>query len=86
MLTGGGPSKLPEKYHTVIELPSRKRGSSLKAKRSPLGWRSLFGGSKARASSARPAGTKQGRKSITPTDLVSLYTRELSFFYIGLYS
>lgn len=35
---GGGPSNLPKKYHTVIELP-RKRG----AKRSPSsGWRSFF--------------------------------------------
>lgn len=38
-ITGGGPSCLPEKYHTVIELPSRKRSA---LKRSPLGWKSLF--------------------------------------------
>lgn len=36
---GGGPSCLPKVYHTVIELPSRKR---LPLKRSPLGWKSLF--------------------------------------------
>ena len=40
---GGGPASLPPKYHTVIELPSdRKRGNSLKHKKSPLGWKSLF--------------------------------------------
>jgi len=55
---GGGPSKLPEKYHTVIELPggARKRDNiSLKAKRSPLGWRSIFG-SKVRATGSVRAG------------------------------
>ncbi|XP_026293571.1 GTPase-activating protein CdGAPr isoform X2 [Frankliniella occidentalis] len=36
---GGGPSSLPAKYHTVIDLPSRKRSGS---KRSPLGWKSFF--------------------------------------------
>ena len=40
---GGGPSSLPPKYHTVIDLPSdRKRGNSLKHKKSPIGWKSLF--------------------------------------------
>ncbi|GFY50175.1 hypothetical protein TNIN_132391 [Trichonephila inaurata madagascariensis] len=38
---GGGPDKLPSKYHTVIELPSGK--SSLpKLKKSPSGWKSFF--------------------------------------------
>ncbi|KAK6645408.1 hypothetical protein RUM43_001685 [Polyplax serrata] len=39
---GGGPANLPAKYHTVIELPgySRKRIGS---KRSPIGWKMLFG-------------------------------------------
>lgn len=43
---GGGPASLPPKYHTVIELPNgdarSKRGNSLKHKKSPLGWKSLF--------------------------------------------
>ncbi|KAF4517573.1 hypothetical protein B566_EDAN008562 [Ephemera danica] len=64
---GGGPTQLPGKYHTVLELPGRKRGSSLKAKRSPLGWRSLFGGSGGKAS--RPASASKQRKSATPTDM-----------------
>lgn len=42
---GGGPASLPPKYHTVIDLPGgdhRKRGNSLKHKKSPIGWKSLF--------------------------------------------
>ncbi|XP_013792691.1 uncharacterized protein LOC106476592 [Limulus polyphemus] len=38
---GGGPEKLPVKYHTVIELPSSKR-SGTKLKKSPSGWKSFF--------------------------------------------
>lgn len=37
---GGGPASLPPKYHTVIDLPSRR--SALKNKRSPIGWRQFF--------------------------------------------
>lgn len=36
---GGGPSCLPEKYHTVIELPARCNTSKI---RSPLRWKSFF--------------------------------------------
>lgn len=35
---GGGPSCLPSKYHTILELPRKPAGN----KRSPLGWKSLF--------------------------------------------
>ncbi|KAF8783241.1 Rho GTPase-activating protein 32 like protein [Argiope bruennichi] len=38
---GGGPEKLPSKYHTVIELPSGKH-SLPKLKKSPSGWKSFF--------------------------------------------
>ncbi|KAG1706177.1 Rho GTPase-activating protein 32 [Nymphon striatum] len=38
---GGGPSNLPTKYHTVIDLPAGKRGSG-KLKKSPMGWKSFF--------------------------------------------
>ncbi|GBO01615.1 hypothetical protein AVEN_31662-1, partial [Araneus ventricosus] len=38
---GGGPEKLPSKYHTVIELPPGKQGLS-KLKKSPSGWKSFF--------------------------------------------
>lgn len=54
---GGGPSSLPAKYHTVIDLPSRKRSGS---KRSPLGWKSFF--SKAGRSSSGSS-THSSRKS-----------------------
>eukprot|EP00094_Tigriopus_californicus_P011294 TCALIF_10901-PA protein Name:"Similar to CdGAPr GTPase-activating protein CdGAPr (Drosophila melanogaster)" AED:0.47 eAED:0.47 QI:0/0/0/0.37/0.85/0.75/8/0/1611 len=44
---GGGPEKLPPKYHTVIDLPSRKgsSGGSLKHhRRSPIAWKNIFSG------------------------------------------
>nr|XP_018898276.1 PREDICTED: GTPase-activating protein CdGAPr isoform X2 [Bemisia tabaci] len=70
---GGGPSCLPKEYHTVIELPSRKRGGS---KRSPLGWKSLFSrGSSSVSSSSRksrsPATCKAAdkRKTSIPSDI-----------------
>ncbi|KAK2153627.1 hypothetical protein LSH36_291g07014 [Paralvinella palmiformis] len=37
---GGGPANLPDRYHTVIDLPSKKK--SRKDRKSPSGWRSLF--------------------------------------------
>ncbi|XP_022180815.1 GTPase-activating protein CdGAPr isoform X2 [Myzus persicae] len=37
---GGGPSCLPEKYHTVIDLPSRRCNTN--KRRSPSRWKSLF--------------------------------------------
>ena len=59
---GGGPASLPPKYHTVIELPNgdarSKRGNSLKHKKSPLGWKSLF---------AKPSGSSKGRSPATAT-------------------
>nr|CAD7426050.1 unnamed protein product [Timema monikensis] len=60
---GGGPTKLPAKYHTVLELPNsiRKRSGS---KRSPLGWKSLFSKSGRKSSEISPR-----RKISTPSDL-----------------
>lgn len=74
---GGGPSNLPKKYHTVIELPAgtRKRGLS---KRSPLGWRSFFTKSK---NSSLGSLSKNGKvsprvsvseKSVTDLDLADV--------------
>ncbi|XP_066968625.1 GTPase-activating protein CdGAPr isoform X4 [Macrobrachium rosenbergii] len=57
---GGGPQNLPPKYHTVIELPNRK-GGSLKQKKSPSGWKSIF--SKGRSIH------KHQRKASTPSDI-----------------
>jgi len=72
---GGGPASLPAKYHTVIELPggSRKRPGS---KRSPLGWKLLFGKS-GRSSQARK---EVQRKASTPSDL-GLHTVSFQFFW-----
>ncbi|CAB3375007.1 Hypothetical predicted protein [Cloeon dipterum] len=70
---GGGPSKLPEKYHTVIELPggTRKRDVSLKAKRSPLGWRSIFG------SKVRSTGSVRASKISSSRISAPLLEREM---------
>ncbi|XP_042895156.1 uncharacterized protein [Parasteatoda tepidariorum] len=38
---GGGEENLPIKYHTIIELPARRRSMG-KSKKSPSGWKSLF--------------------------------------------
>ncbi|XP_054706969.1 LOW QUALITY PROTEIN: rho GTPase-activating protein 32-like [Uloborus diversus] len=38
---GGGEENLPVKYHTVIELPARRRSMG-KGKKSPSGWRTFF--------------------------------------------
>ena len=45
---GGGPENLPAKYHTVIDFPSRKGGAggSMKARKSPIGWKAIFTGGK----------------------------------------
>lgn len=53
-LIGGGPSKLPSKYHTVLDLPRKRSGS----KRSPLGWRLLFGSKTGRKNSPRKQNNK----------------------------
>ena len=46
---GGGPENLPAKYHTVIDFPSRKGGGgSMKARKSPIGWKAIFAGGKSK--------------------------------------
>lgn len=71
---GGGPASLPPKYHTVIELdrhdPRGKRFNSLKHKKSPLGWKSLFAGSKGAAAAA--AGGGGGGRSLAKVKLSSI--------------
>ncbi|GAB6027398.1 hypothetical protein CHUAL_001672 [Chamberlinius hualienensis] len=65
---GGGPSMLPNKYHTVIDLPDRKRGSS-KHKKSPSGWKSFFSKGKSQQSVRERDKSKSRRKgSTTPSD------------------
>ncbi|XP_039284370.1 GTPase-activating protein CdGAPr isoform X3 [Nilaparvata lugens] len=73
---GGGPSCLPAKYHTVIELPRKRAGS----KRSPIGWKSLFSKAGRHSGAAAVAGrksrspanaaTSDARKTSMPSDLV----------------
>lgn len=84
---GGGPSKLPNKYHTVIDLPegSRKRDFSLKAKRSPLGWRSLFG-SKVRATgSVRSGKLTAARISAPMLERVGFFLQIKIVYINGMY-
>lgn len=45
---GGGPENLPQKYHTVIDIPNRKPGGSMKQRKSPIGWKSIFSGGKSK--------------------------------------
>ncbi|XP_043241894.1 rho GTPase-activating protein 32-like, partial [Amphibalanus amphitrite] len=78
---GGGPSQLPTKYHTVIELPQRKTGS-LKLGRSPLGWKSLFRGRPAKAhqrKGSEPIDIGLTDKTLTESDLTQgrMRTRRL---------
>ena len=59
---GGGPENLPQKYHTVIELPGKK-GGSFKHKKSTA-WKSIFSGKERKKSVV--AGE---RKISTPSEL-----------------
>uniref|UniRef100_T1IL19 Rho-GAP domain-containing protein n=1 Tax=Strigamia maritima TaxID=126957 RepID=T1IL19_STRMM len=56
---GGGAATLPTKYHTVIELPHRKRGSA-KLKKSPIGWKSFFSKEKKIGKEKMEAGEQSG--------------------------
>ncbi|XP_066251820.1 GTPase-activating protein CdGAPr isoform X2 [Euwallacea similis] len=75
---GGGPSNLPKKYHTIIELPpgARKRGHT---KRSPLGWRMFFTRSARNTAQGVVAKTRKisnpitiNDKSVTESDLTDM--------------
>jgi hypothetical protein len=61
---GGGPSTLPPKYHTVIELPGRRGG---KNKRSPMGWKHFF--------SRNRSFSKPQRKAFGPGDITVIVSR-----------
>ena len=76
---GGGPSSLPPKYHTVIELPGghggARRGNSLKHKKSPLGWKSLFAKPKGRsATGSNKAQRKASSASTSSTASMPVHT------------
>ena len=59
---GGGPKSLPQKYHTVIDLPGRR---SMKQRKSPIGWKAIFK-SKAKNANGR---TKPTIDLITNTEV-----------------
>ncbi|XP_051163447.1 rho GTPase-activating protein 32 isoform X2 [Leptopilina boulardi] len=68
---GAGPAGLPTHYHTVIDLPPRKRNGS---KRSPsLNWRALFARSSGTKGKARPVGTPP--QTETPPNFVNSLRR-----------
>ncbi|XP_076253784.1 GTPase-activating protein CdGAPr isoform X3 [Rhynchophorus ferrugineus] len=75
---GGGPSNLPKKYHTIIDLPpgTRKRGHT---KRSPLGWRMFFTKSSRNNGQGSVSKTRKAStpitindKSVTESDLTDM--------------
>ncbi|XP_050540334.1 GTPase-activating protein CdGAPr [Daktulosphaira vitifoliae] len=58
---GGGPSCLPQKYHTIIDLPSKRH--NINKRRSPLRWKSFF----TRGGSSVSLGVMPSRKKSEPT-------------------
>ncbi|XP_052061415.1 uncharacterized protein LOC127701544 isoform X2 [Mytilus californianus] len=87
---GGGPEKLPSKYHTVIDLPGYKKRmplrdnttSNLKGKKSPGSWRSIFTRSSGRGSIKQKGGKEDvlmdlERKAITEEDVHNWKRRRL---------
>lgn len=68
---GGGPANLPGKYHTVIELPRKRVGS----KRSPLGWKILFGKTGRSSQSRKEAEVKNCASSY-----LNVFTVRIFFF------
>ena len=54
---GGGPKSLPQKYHTVIDLPGRR---SMKQRKSPIGWKAIF---KSKGNTSKNGGSSNGRKA-----------------------
>ncbi|XP_065206720.1 GTPase-activating protein CdGAPr isoform X2 [Planococcus citri] len=72
---GGGPSCLPKIYHTVIELPTRKR---IPLKRSPMGWKSFFSRSSGGTSLRKSSSTNSGkRKTSIPNEITYKMTDSL---------
>ena len=67
---GGGPDNLPNKYHTVIELPGKK-GGSFKHKKSTA-WKSIFSGKEKKKTSL-----VEQRKISNPSDLVHLNSSQV---------
>ena len=66
---GGGPDNLPNKYHTVIELPGKKSGSFKHKKSTP--WKSIFSGKEKKKSNLLE------RKISTPSELIHLSSSQV---------
>ena len=65
---GGGPKSLPQKYHTVIDLPGRR---SMKQRKSPIGWKAIF--------KSKGASSKNGRNGKPTIDLITNTEVSLAF-------
>ncbi|XP_078325765.1 uncharacterized protein LOC111123483 isoform X4 [Crassostrea virginica] len=89
---GSGPKGLPEKYHTVLDLPGYRKKTplkevgNLKAKKSPSGWRSIFSKGNRQSSMkhknyktglSQSLGTGMERKAITEEDVQTWKRRRL---------
>lgn len=88
---GGGPDKLPSKYHTVIDLPGYKKkvplrdntSANVKGKKSPGSWRSIFTRSSGRGSIKQKGGKSEDlligteKKAITEEDVHNWKRRRL---------
>ena len=65
---GGGPKSLPQKYHTVIDLPGRR---SMKQRKSPIGWKAIF--------KSKGGSSKNGRNGKPTIDLITNTEVSLAF-------
>ncbi|XP_061189339.1 uncharacterized protein LOC133197362 isoform X2 [Saccostrea echinata] len=89
---GSGPKGLPEKYHTVLDLPGYRKKvplkevGNLKTKKSPSGWRSIFSKGNRQSSMkhknhksglSQSLGTGMERKAITEEDVQTWKRRRL---------
>lgn len=82
LFAGGGPSCLPKVYHTVIELPSRKR---LPLKRSPLGWKSLFSRSSSGSIGLRKSSSTNSAKRKPSAPCETTFRTAVSYELLSYY-
>ena len=77
---GGGPKSLPQKYHTVIDLPGRR---SMKQRKSPIGWKAIF---KSKTNNGKNGNGNAARKAdidlITNNGQVSILHWENYYIYL----
>lgn len=70
---GGGPKSLPQKYHTVIDLPGRR---SMKQRKSPIGWKAIF------KSKGNKTGASRKEDLITNGQVLGTFSRS-GFYYLN---